>query len=143
MGSPTGAREPRPQLTPLDRPWTVSSRGPGTAENYQEASSLVGPLLRGERPGRSVGGSALPVLTGGARRATPSELAEFAKAFHPDRTLVVGEDGISLAAVQSWLYPSSVPAVSQPPSVSRVHGRQHHARHDSAPRAPPRRPGQR
>ena len=43
----------------------------------------------------------------GTRRATPSGLAEFAKAFHPDRTLLVGADGIPLAEflaepVESW-----------------------------------------
>ncbi|MGH3772506.1 MAG: hypothetical protein ACRDRW_14115 [Pseudonocardiaceae bacterium] len=44
----------------------------------------------------------------GARRAAPSGLAEFAKEFHSDRTLLVGADGISLTVflsepVESWL----------------------------------------
>ena len=44
----------------------------------------------------------------GTRRATPSGLAEFAKAFHPDHTLLVGTDGIPLAnflsePMESWL----------------------------------------
>ena len=44
----------------------------------------------------------------GARPATPSGLAEFAKAFHPDRTLLLCTDGIPLAEflaepVESWL----------------------------------------
>ena len=57
------------------------------------------------RSGRSV--VALEVKSG-AQRATPSGLAEFAKAFHPDRTLLVGTDGIPLAnflsePVESWL----------------------------------------
>ncbi|MGH3852218.1 MAG: hypothetical protein ACRDR6_01705 [Pseudonocardiaceae bacterium] len=44
----------------------------------------------------------------GARRAAPSGLAEFARTFHQDRTLLVGTDGISLTdflsePVESWL----------------------------------------
>jgi predicted AAA+ superfamily ATPase len=57
------------------------------------------------RSGRSL--AAFEVKSG-ARRSTPSGLAEFAKAFHPDRTLLVGTDGIPLAEflaepVESWL----------------------------------------
>ncbi len=57
------------------------------------------------RSGRSL--VALEVKSG-ARRAAPSGLAEFAKAFHPDRTLLVGADGIPLAvflseSAESWL----------------------------------------
>ncbi len=57
------------------------------------------------RSGRSL--VAFEVKTG-ARRATLSGLAEFAKAFHPDRTLLVGADGIPLAVflsepAESWL----------------------------------------
>lgn len=57
------------------------------------------------RSGRSL--VAFEVQTG-ARQATLSGLAEFAKAFHPDRTLLVGADGIPLAdflsePAESWL----------------------------------------
>jgi predicted AAA+ superfamily ATPase len=57
------------------------------------------------RSGRSV--VALEVKSG-AQRAAPSGLAEFAKAFHPDRTLLVGTGGIPLAnflsePAESWL----------------------------------------
>jgi uncharacterized protein len=57
------------------------------------------------RSGRSL--AAIEVKTG-ARWATPSGLAEFTKTFHPDRALLVGENGIPLAdflsePVESWL----------------------------------------
>jgi len=57
------------------------------------------------RSGRSL--VAFEVKTG-AHRATRSGLAEFAKTFEPDRTLLVGADGIRLEVflaepVESWL----------------------------------------